>query len=376
MSDCIVIGGGIIGLTSAYELACRGARVTLIDQQKTGQEASWAGAGMLPPGDAQTDSRDLKALTRFTHSRWPTLTHQLFESTGIDNGFLPCGGLRILADDASTDTREDFVNEVSSWREQGVTASELTAHDHLRFEPKLTDQIATSLYLPDFCQVRNPWHLRALRVACENRGVDFREGESVRVIERYGTAQVEIRTERNRFQATHCVVAAGAWSAQLLSESNFPIPVEPVRGQIVLLKTDHPVLSHVVECGKRYLVPRGDGRLLVGATEEWAGFEKRNTAVGVRSLLDFAISLVPSLKDATIEKCWSGLRPCCSDRLPIIGPIPDRENIIIATGHYRFGLHLSAATGHVVGQLITGEPLDVRMDDFACSRFSPILDSR
>lgn len=372
MSDCIVIGGGIIGLTSAYELTRHGATVTVFDQSQTGREASWAGAGMLPPADICRSSPGLAELTRFTHSLWPELTQRLFDETGVDNGFLSCGGLEILsyASEQQDDLNVQGLSE--RWREQNVDVELVEGQRLHNKEPELSNLVDSANYLPEFCQVRNPWHLRALRMACEQLSVQFREHQRITSIDVESESNIELRTEEGVEQADACVVAAGAWSAELLASCGIEVPLEPVRGQIVLLNTGRRILNHVIEYGKMYLVPRNDSRVLIGATEEWAGFEKRNTAAGVQSLIEFACQLVPALKDATIEKCWSGLRPCCSDRLPIIDRLPSNERVIVATGHYRYGLHLSAATGHLVRQLVMQESPDVRLEDFSCGRFAGI----
>ncbi len=164
------------------------------------------------------------------------------------------------------------------------------------------------------------------------------------------------------------VVAAGAWTESLLAGLGVPIPTPPVRGQIVLLKTHRNALRRIVEHGPRYLVPRDDGRVLVGSTEEFTGFEVRTTAEGVLGLLQEALALCPSLADAEVERGWSGLRPGSFDHRPYLGPMPGYRNLYVASGHKRTGLQLSPATAHVLADLILGRTLSIDLTPFRLDR--------
>jgi glycine oxidase len=153
------------------------------------------------------------------------------------------------------------------------------------------------------------------------------------------------------------LIANGAWAAELLCPLGYILPVAPVRGQIVLFNPGRPVISRVLMVGKRYLVPRSDGRILVGSTEEpEAGFVKANTPEGVNGLIEFACGLVPALRDAPVETTWAGLRPGSPDGLPFIGPVPGYDNLFAAVGHGRAGVQLSIGTAHMVADLILGRP--------------------
>jgi glycine oxidase len=170
-------------------------------------------------------------------------------------------------------------------------------------------------------------------------------------------------------QAGSYLIAAGAWSGGALDQLGHYPAVHPVRGQIVLLKTATPGLSRVVMLGKEYLVPRGDGRVLVGATEEpEAGFVKVNTEEAVARLRALAIRTVPALAGAEVETCWAGLRPGSPDGLPYIGWVPGWDNVVVATGHFRAGVQLSIGTGQVVAELFQGKPTSVALEDFRLDR--------
>ena len=171
-------------------------------------------------------------------------------------------------------------------------------------------------------------------------------------------------------RAGRILIAAGPWSETLIGPTLQSGPgIHPVRGQIVLLNTPTRLLTRVLMFGKQYLVPRADGRVLIGSTEEpEAGFEKGNTAEGVAELLAFATRLVPGLASAELERCWSGLRPGTRDGLPFIGPVPGWDNVFVATGHFRAGVQLSIGTGQVVTELFTGKPTCVSLEAFAVDR--------
>ncbi|MBX3438285.1 MAG: glycine oxidase ThiO [Planctomycetaceae bacterium] len=364
MQDVIVIGGGVIGLTSAYELAGRGLSVSLLEAQQPGSEASWAGAGILPPGHPGDPQHPLAALCRATVRMWPGLTSELLEATGIDNGFRRCGGIGAYAD-VTQEAELDV--EIDAWRKADVHIEPLDAPGLARWEPALV-QSSRGYRLPDQCQVRNPRHLKALEVGCTRRGVHICCGQPVVSFE---LARGQIRaavTPTELFEAGTFLITAGAWTQQLLAAVGCRATVVPVRGQMVLLRLPRPIIDHVIESGPRYLVPRPDGRLLIGSTEEWVGFQKANTADALRNLLDFAVELVPALANATVERTWSGLRPHVPDGLPYLGRLPDLSNAYVAAGHFRGGLNLSPITGRVMSQLITGQEPEISMAELAPDR--------
>lgn len=361
MADVIVIGGGVIGLTSARELAGLGLKVTVLDHQQPGREASWAGAGILPPACPGDPEHPLAKLTRATHPLWPSLSEQLREETGIDNGFRPCGGINFAPDREP----QTLATEIRLWEQSGTVVEPLETDAVRSLEPSLSPQSGPGYRLPQTCQVRNPRHLRALLVDCIQRGVDVRSDQRVVEITRSGGRVSGVKTQSDRFAADIVLLTAGAWTPGLLEPLGRTRSIEPIRGQMVLLWTPAPLLSHVVECGPRYLVPRPDARLLVGSTEERAGFEKRNTPAGIGGLMDFAVRLVPALAEARFEQAWSGLRPHPAGELPLLGRLPEVENLYVAAGHFRAGLHLSPITARVMGQLITGQPTDLDLAPFA-----------
>jgi glycine oxidase len=365
MSDGVVVGGGVIGLSLAWELAGQGAAVTVLDQGPCGREASWAGAGILPPGCVETARTPEQRLRAHSHALWPRLSEQLHDETGIDNGYRNCGGLGVSFGSAA-----DLGGEVAHWTAEGVTVEPLTAEELRRVEPALNSALAAAYRLPEQSQVRNPRHVKALIAACAARGVVLREGMPALEFERHGKQIQAVRTPAGSITSGAFCIAAGAWAGRVAESVGLRLFVEPVRGQIVQVLTPPGLLRHVVEEGTRYLVPRPDGRLLIGATEERAGFDKRNTAGAVAALLRFATRLVPALETASLERTWAGFRPGTPDRLPFLGRAADLENLFVAAGHFRSGLQMSPATARVMRQLMLGQPLDFPLDGLEPDRFA------
>ena len=332
--ELCIIGGGIIGQTIALRAAMRGHQVTLLERDRPGRHASWAGAGMLPPAAPFRDAA-FSELIAASHDLWPDLSAELRERTGLDNGFRRCGGLERCPDEITRD------KHIAAWRAAGAPVVALSPDD---VRGRCSQLAATGSWfeLPTHWQVRNPRHLKALEVACRQLGVEIRSGEAIRTITEGPTVRFE--TESERYEAARVVIAAGAWSTPLLTSLGISQRVRPIRGQIVLLATDIR-LPHIVQDELRYLVPRFDGRLLVGATVEDVGFNAETTVSGTSDLIATAVRLLPALSDARIEHQWAGLRPHCESG-PLIGPIG--RGVYAATGHYRDGLCLSPITAERV----------------------------
>lgn len=358
MSDCLIIGGGAIGLSIAYQLAGAGMSVRLIDRAAPGREASWAGAGIIPPGPRRAEATSLDrlaALAEQLHAQW---AGQLLDETGVDNGYRRCGGIYLVGHDAPV---------AADWQELGMRAEALSAAALAEREPQLAPQHRAWL-LPDEAQIRNPRHLRALLLACARRGVEIVAGAEADEFMTRGDRVLGVRTVRGRFMADAVCLAGGAWSGGLAAGLGVALPIVPIRGQMLLFDCGAPLLTSVINDGPRYLVPRPDGRLLAGSTQEQAGFDKRTTAEGIAGLLALATSLVPALNEAVLEQTWAGLRPATTDGAPYLGRLPNWENAYVATGHFRSGLTLSPATAVVMSELIRGELPSIDLAPLAVDR--------
>jgi glycine oxidase len=358
MHDVLIIGGGVMGLATAWELAKRGTSVCVLDRSRTGGEASWAGAGILPPGHRGPVDDPLAPLLRRASELWPAVSEELKAATGIDNGFRRCGEVQIV------ENPDAFEADVAGWERNGVRVERVTRDQLHEIEPAINPELKTAYLLPEACQVRNPWHVRALDKACRDLGVTILEDTEVLGINMGEGRAHSVHSSRGEIGADAIVVTCGAWTGRVLASLGIELAIDPVRGQIVLLKTDRPLVRRVLEIGARYLVPREDGHIIVGSTEEWVGFEKKNTAEGVAGLIAFARKLVPELASTEVERCWSGLRPHTKSGQPCIGAAPGYQNLYVAAGHFRGGLHLSTVTGRLMAQLIRGESPELSLAAF------------
>ncbi len=253
---------------------------------------------------------------------------------------------------------------------RGIAAERLT-HDALAaIEPALRPKPAVeSAYLvPAECQIRNPRHLKALLAGCAQRGVEITAGAAAEDFEVRGDRLRAVCTSLGSFSASQYCVTTGAWSAAVGGKLGLRLAIRPIRGQIVLLALAKPAVSRIINEGSRYLVPRPDGRLLVGSTEDDVGFDRRTTAGGTSGLLEFALGLVPELAMAQVERCWAGLRPASEDGMPYLGRVPHLENAFVAAGHFRGGLQLSTGTAAVMSQLIEGRQVEIDLSPFRLDR--------
>jgi glycine oxidase len=360
--DVLVLGGGVIGLTCAYFLAREGIVVEVMDKGDFGQEASWAGAGILPPGNPEHAPTPLDQLRAHSARLFPTLSAELRERTGIDNGYLRCGGLEFVGPDHDAHSEE--------WGGEGIICERFDEKQLQRLEPALAPGLSRAYFFPDMAQLRNPRHVKALLAGCASYGVRLRPGCPVYGFERQGERLRAVTTEMGRREAGRFLLTAGAWTDALLGQVGWQPGIHPVRGQIALLNTRTPLVRRILLHGARYLVPRPDGRMLIGSTEENVGFDKRTTAGAITELLTLASALVPRLADAHLERCWAGLRPGSPDGLPFLGPVPGLANLFVAAGHFRSGIQLSPATGLVLRELLLGQPLTVPLETFRLDRRS------
>ncbi|MBW3598358.1 MAG: glycine oxidase ThiO [Planctomycetes bacterium] len=363
MLDCLIVGGGVIGLSLAWELARRGRRVRVIDRGEPGREASWAGAGILPPASSSHAVHPLDQLRALSYELQPRWSAMLREETGIDDGYRRTGGIYVArrpGETASLAAMAEF------WREEGIAVERLSPESLAELEPALA-AVRAAYLLPDEAQLRNPRRLKALIAACQSRGVEVTAGCEA---ESFDIAGAQVRGVRagEVIEAGQVCICSGAWTRRLLDQLHLPSGIEPIRGQMVMFRTERPILQRIVNEGPRYLVPRDDGRLLAGSTVEEAGFDRRTTEEGIAGLIRFAIDLAPALADAEIERTWAGLRPGTFDGLPYLGRAPGLENVFIAAGHFRSGLHLSAATAVEMARLICSEPNQIDLSPFHIGR--------
>lgn len=359
--DVLIVGGGVIGLTAAYLLAREGIKVVVADKGEMGRESSWAGAGILCPAIAHRAATAAELLRAQSFSHFPQLSAELRDCTGIDNGFAICGGLEFHV---GAQEGED------EWHGHGVTVESLTASEAHAIEPALAADYGPALHIPEMAQVRNPRHIQALYAAGTILGVQFLPHCPVVEWQVQNGRVTAAFTADQMLHFDQLIICGGAWSSMLLKPLGCRIPIRPIRGQIVLLNTGTRILQRIIVSGPRYLVPRADGRLLIGSTEEDVGFCNRTTAAAVRDLIAFGTRLVPALAEAPVERCWAGLRPGSPDGIPFIGPLPGLENAFVAAGHFRAGIQLSPGTGIMLKELVRRQAQTISTDAFRPNRLA------
>ena len=357
MHDCLIVGGGVIGLSLAYELARRGKRVRVVDRHLPGREASWAAAGILPPTPTRPDAAPLERLSALSmrlHEDWAA---RLLEETEIDYGYQRCGGF-YLADSAAAES--ELAQQATTWRRDGIAVETLSPAAVSDVEPALADAARRGLLraaylLPDEIQIRSPRLLQALTAACTARGVEITAGMEVEDFVCDKGRIRAVRTGHGEIVADQVCITTGCWSGLMLARLGVPLAVKPIRGQIALVSLPEMILQRIVYVGPHYFVPRDDGRILIGSTLEDVGFNRQTTAAVIQELLDFALTWIPALAEANFERSWAGLRPASGDGLPYLGRLPGLENAFVAAGHYRSGLILAPATAVVMAQMMQGE---------------------
>lgn len=339
----LIIGGGVIGCASALALATAGCRVTLVERGTLGGEASWAGAGLLSallPWDYREEVTRLVDASRALYPQWV----QALSASGIDPEYRTSGLLVLPPYD---------LEKALAWaRASGEPLTELAAHS---IEPMLAFD-TPALWMQQVAQVRNPRLLYALRRMLALRGVEIREATQIDAWQTAGSRITGVQTPHGVMAAEVFIVAAGAWSGEVLGEWGAHLPVKPVRGQIVLYKTAPGRLRHMLYRDGLYIIPRDDGHVLVGSTLEDVGFDKQVTAAARESLAQRAVELLPWLKDAPIAGHWAGLRPGTPDNIPLISRHPLIENLFINSGHYRYGVTLAPVSAELMADLVLGRP--------------------
>jgi glycine oxidase len=358
----VIVGGGVMGCACALELARAGSSVLVLERSVPGAEASSAAAGILGAQVEAHHSGPLALLSAESRKLYPALARSLTRATGIDVEFRECGVLKVAA------TKRELRQLENSVAWQKPRPRRLDGRALLRLEPSLETALAGGVEFAGDARIDPPKLLRALHIAAERAGAEFRSGAYVkRIVTERGRARGVALDDGHTLPADHVVVAAGSWTTLV---EGTPLPrgaVIPARGQIVELYTKMPALKRVVFGPGVYLVPRDDGRLLLGSTLEFVGYQRDVTASAVRDLLTAAIRLVPSLAEASVRGSWSNFRPYTKDELPLIGrsAVP---GVLLATGHYRNGILLAPITAKIVSALVRGRKPPVLIEDFAPAR--------
>ncbi len=362
--DVIIVGAGIIGCSVARELARRRLRVLLLDRQEPGREASWAAAGMLTPAAESGEALPLVPFAKASLALYDSFVAQIEQSTGRKTDYRRDGALEVFFGEGGEERRADWLSAV---RSMGFHPERLNAADLRRMEPALAADASAGAFLANEGAVDNRLLSEAVAEAAGREGAELRAGIEVARVLRAGERVTGVETRQGHLAARHVVLAAGSFTAQIEGAERYA-PTIPARGQMAALRPGAMPVRRVLR-GPSYLVPRADGRLLVGATVENAGFEKATTAAGIARLLGDAVRMIPSLAEARIAETWSGLRPDTPDHLPVLGPV-DVEGLWFATGHFRNGILLAPATAQALGEWITEGKTALPVEAFSAMRFA------
>ncbi|HEY4107211.1 MAG TPA: glycine oxidase ThiO [Polyangiaceae bacterium] len=363
--DVLIIGGGIMGIASAWELAQHGARVTVLERSVPGAEASSAAAGVL---GAQTEAQAPGPMTDLclaSRARYGKFARDLSAETQIDVGYRECGVLDVAF--ATKDAAK--LRAASAWQtKQKLRVESLARRDIARLEPELSTKLTGGVRFAGDSRVEPKALLRALHIAALGRGVRFQSGAFVRRVVVEAERAVGVALDDGQIlRAKNIVVAAGSWTS-LIDGLGLPSGrVVPARGQIVELELPAPPLSHVVFGPGAYLVPRDDGRVLVGSTLEFVGYERRVTAGAVRDLLTHATAILPALERAELRDTWSNFRPYTKDELPLLGR-SKIAGLFLSTGHYRNGILLAPISAEIVRAAVLGQRAPVPLAAFEPER--------
>lgn len=351
MSDFLIIGGGVIGMLTALQLADAGQRVTIIERGTCGKEASWAGGGIVSPLYPWRYAPPISQLSRWSEGAYPTLSLRLLEETGIDPEYRQKGLLYLNVDDEE---------RALGWaRQLGKPLVQVDAGFVHQKEPDVAIAHENALWMPTLGSVRNPRLGQALRAKLlAMPRVTLQEHCEMHDFRRRDGVVVGVNTSQGAFETGRLVVCGGAWTAKLLATLNVHLPVRPVKGQMIAYQAPPGLVQRVVLKDGRYVIPRNDGLLLVGSTLEEAGFDKTTDAEALASLKQSAERIVPALANCPVAYHWAGLRPGSPEGVPFIGAIPEQPKVFVNAGHYRNGLVLAPASTHLLAdQLLGREPL-------------------
>jgi glycine oxidase len=367
--DVVIVGGGIIGGSIAFDLVRRNLCVAVLDRQELMREASWAAAGMLSPAPDCPAAIPLVPLARASLALYPNFVQAVEEASGLRTGFRAGGAIEAIY---RGDAERELSTLVALHHGLGLACEPLPLDEALKMEPALGRDARAAAFLPDEGSVEPRAIAPAVLAAAASAGAALFPGVEVNSLVRDGKKCAGVKTSSGEiFHAPQVVLAAGCWSSQIAEAAPYALTL-PVRGQMAALRHSGTPLRHVLRSDRGYLVPRGTASpqtVVVGSTIENAGYEKVVTSGGLEKILSVANELAPDLAKSEIVETWSGLRPGTPDQLPILGPV-DFDGLTIATGHYRNGILLAPITAKLIGEWITEKRTSFDWEAFSPLRFS------
>jgi glycine oxidase len=361
-TDILIVGAGVSGLLVALELCLAGRTVTILEKSQVGRESSWAGGGILLPIYPWRQAEAISELVIKSLDKFPDLAERLKASTGIDAELRSCGMLICKNPD---------VNAALTWCQKYHVAVQTAPQAKTE---ALQTVLQDALWLPEISQIRNPRFLQALQAFLAQKGVTFVENVEINRVVIKDRFINRLETNIDTYSLNQLVICAGAWTAEFLQNyfavgnTGLKLAIQPIKGQMLVFDAKPNTLAHMILDGDQYLIPRRDGRILAGSTVEQAGFDKNTTETARQKLSEFAINLMPILKQFEISHHWAGLRPGTPDGIPYIGKHPDYDNLSINAGHFRNGLVMGPASAELLADRILERSSSLNVQAYAINR--------
>jgi len=347
MPECIIVGGGVIGLLTARQLFLEGVDVLLLEKGALGGESSWAGGGIISPLYPWRYSDAVNVLAQRSKSIYPDLAKTLFEETGNDCELITSGLFTVI--DEKPDTRQTILDWSEKW---SVSARYVDDKNEIcEIENTVGETVDKGIWMPDVMQIRNPKLVSALKASFDYLAIPYVEHCEVDEVVTKNNKVLSVRTKQRTYSAEKIIIASGAWSAQF-GVTKSSVNVIPVKGQMIMYKGDPGLVKRIILSEGHYIIPRKDGRILAGSTLEKIGFDKTISSSALDELHRAAIELVPLLDELTVERQWAGLRPGTEKGIPYICQHDDIEGLYVHAGHFRNGIVLGLASAQLMTDII------------------------